>query len=319
MIVNGQLYKIINIKNGKGYVGLTGQTLGKTYIDRFEEHIAAAERGEKGLLYDAIRKYGKENFRIELLEEGITNRTELGEGEKHYIKIYNTYAFSKDGFGYNMTIGGEGTSGYVYTEEQRKERSEQSKNLWLDPEYRRKSSEASKNLWLDLEYRKKISKPVVIFKNGEYLNEFDSMTEAAQALLQETGGKVKSLRNGLGSMINRKRKHESGPLKDYCVMHLSYYEKLKEDPSKLNEYLKEYYYNPKDVVILKNGEEIGVFRSILEAVRALEQAIGGNLWNGIWKLLNDDWEPKWGQLKGYEAMYLSEYEKRQEDLLQKIS
>jgi len=61
-----QLYKIICKINNWVYWGIT-YTNGKTYLDRFEEHING--RGGK-FLYQGILKYGKENFYIELVEEG---------------------------------------------------------------------------------------------------------------------------------------------------------------------------------------------------------------------------------------------------------
>ena len=50
-------------------------------------------------LYDAIKKYGKEHFYIELIEE--TNSPD--EREKFWIEYYDTF-----NNGYNATVGGDG-------------------------------------------------------------------------------------------------------------------------------------------------------------------------------------------------------------------
>lgn len=223
MIVNGQTYKITNIITGESYVGATGISPGKTYIDRFEEHIKYAKKGIESPLYDAIREYGKENFRTELLEEGITSKTELGEREKHYIKIHNTYIYSKDAWGYNQTIGGAGTIGYIFTEEDIEKMRESQKNVWLDPERRKKAEDTN-------------NKPVVIFKNGEEIGMFSSILDATRTLEQIIG---EGIGMGIYKMINDGWRPKWGLLKCYRAMLLSDYEKLQEDPEKLSEYLLE--------------------------------------------------------------------------------
>ena len=58
-------------------------------------------------LYRAIRKYGKDNFEVEILEELFTrDRKVLDAREIYWISFYDTY-----NNGYNATLGGEGVSG----------------------------------------------------------------------------------------------------------------------------------------------------------------------------------------------------------------
>jgi len=56
-------------------------------------------------LYKAFNKYGIENFSIAKIEECPDEA--LFEREKYWIKELNTYHF-----GYNATLGGEGTTLY---------------------------------------------------------------------------------------------------------------------------------------------------------------------------------------------------------------
>lgn len=91
------IYKIINDINNKIYIGQTSFSLEK----RFKEHLADSDKIEKRPLYYAMRKYGKEHFKIELIEE--TNFP--NEKEKYWINYYDSY-----NNGYNATLGGEGIS-----------------------------------------------------------------------------------------------------------------------------------------------------------------------------------------------------------------
>src|SRR5699024_192899 len=93
--------------------------------------------GGNTILYKAIRKHGKQNFKVEVLETRIDNADDLKEREKYWIKELDTYSFT-GGHGYNMTLGGDGLLGYKWTEEQR----ETLKGRILSEETRRRISES---------------------------------------------------------------------------------------------------------------------------------------------------------------------------------
>lgn len=90
------IYKHTNLLNGKAYVGKSVHTM--EY--RWNQH--AAGNGGAPLFYAAIVKYGKDNFRHEVLWEGEEN--ELNYWETYYIGEHKTLAPS----GYNLTAGGDG-------------------------------------------------------------------------------------------------------------------------------------------------------------------------------------------------------------------
>lgn len=111
------IYKITNLVNNKFYIGLTSKTLDV----RFNGHCnnKNSKVNKNCLLHKALRKYGIDNFKKEVLIEGDFNKKLLGELEKHYIRLYNSY-IGTNKLGYNLTTGGEGTSNKIITDEIRK-------------------------------------------------------------------------------------------------------------------------------------------------------------------------------------------------------
>lgn len=104
------IYLITNLENKKQYVGITKFSI----TERFYQH---SKRGF--LLTEAIKKYGEDNFFVELIEE-VDTAKKAYEMEQFYIERYNT----KVPYGYNLTDGGDGVFGWEMTEEHRQECSE---------------------------------------------------------------------------------------------------------------------------------------------------------------------------------------------------
>lgn len=94
------IYKIYNDINDKLYIGKTE----KTIEERFKEHCQECTRDHRNHrpLYSAMKKYGKEHFFIQEIEN-ITDISILEEREIYWIEYYNSY-----GKGYNATKGGDG-------------------------------------------------------------------------------------------------------------------------------------------------------------------------------------------------------------------
>ena len=104
------IYRIQNAINQKCYIGLTT----KDPHVRWLAHRYKANAKTNRVLYDAINKYGIDNFKFEVLEtfDDISFK-ELLIKEVEAIKKYNCFYPS----GYNMTLGGEGSFGVKYSEE----------------------------------------------------------------------------------------------------------------------------------------------------------------------------------------------------------
>lgn len=92
---NMYVYLIKNEINGDRYIGKTISPI----EERFKTHCYNASKGIETYLYRAMRKYGEENFSVELVET-VAGEQLLNEREIYWIdKIVPEY---------NMTTGGDG-------------------------------------------------------------------------------------------------------------------------------------------------------------------------------------------------------------------
>jgi len=106
----GYIYKITNKINNKIYIGYTTQKLNV----RYSQHLTSAFRKKsKTAISSAIRKYGKDNFILDIIEKTNVCKKELLELEVKYIEQYNS---NNKLIGYNLTKGGESSS-YIRTKE----------------------------------------------------------------------------------------------------------------------------------------------------------------------------------------------------------
>ena len=146
----GYIYKI-QFPNGKHYIGLTTTSLKQ----RGGGHKKCAKQGDTRRLYTALRKYDMvETFELIEIDTADTLE-ELYEKEIRYIKEYNSYYMN--GKGYNMTFGGEGTNGYIFTEEDKQKQSEITKRYFENPHARQKQSDALKKYFDNPEARQQMS------------------------------------------------------------------------------------------------------------------------------------------------------------------
>lgn len=99
------VYKITNTKTGKLYIG---KTSGDDPTNRITKHFANAFSSNKRAredcpkLYRSIRKYGKNNFEFEILEE-YTTEEEAYEAERQLVTVHNSIKR-----GLNTVDGGKG-------------------------------------------------------------------------------------------------------------------------------------------------------------------------------------------------------------------
>ena len=96
--MRGFIYKITNTINSKSYIGQTIQNV----RERFYQHCATkcSKAVSNMAIHRAIKKYGKSNFTVEVIEE--IDSANLNDRERYWIKYYNSY-----NNGYNSTKGGQ--------------------------------------------------------------------------------------------------------------------------------------------------------------------------------------------------------------------
>lgn len=109
--------------NGKVYIGIA-----LDISDRWR-----CGKGYKNQVFArAIKKYGWENITHEILFTGLSKE----EACKKEIELIAQYRSNEKEYGYNCTIGGDGTNGYKYTEEQRKAVSDRQKGRTLSEQHK---------------------------------------------------------------------------------------------------------------------------------------------------------------------------------------
>ena len=94
----GSIYIIRNTINDKVYIGQTTMTV----MERFKNHLKPSTCKQRSTykLYNAMNKYGKENFYVETLESNIP------VGELDNKEIYYIEQFDSLNNGYNTAMGG---------------------------------------------------------------------------------------------------------------------------------------------------------------------------------------------------------------------
>ena len=138
------IYKTTNILNNKIYIG-KHQT--KNINDNYLGSGVALEQ--------AIKKYGKENFKKEILFI-FENEEQMNQKEKELV----TESFIATNKNYNMGVGGEGGShfkGKQHSEKTKQKLSEIAKGHKVSDETKRKLSEINKNKIVSEETKKKCS------------------------------------------------------------------------------------------------------------------------------------------------------------------
>ena len=128
--------------SGKRYIGITSQ-IPENRWNNGKNYSINTPFGK------AIEKYKWENIKHEILDTNI-DEFEAKCLEEYYIFSYHTFVGFKDCKGYNCTLGGEGSLGYVPTEETRRKQGEANKGKtpWKGKhhteESKRKNSESHK-------------------------------------------------------------------------------------------------------------------------------------------------------------------------------
>ena len=208
----GYIYCITNLINGKQYVGKTTSTI----EERFKEHCrdSRKERCNKRPLYDAMNKYGIENFKVEELEQ-VDDPKLLSDREVYWIKELNTWGHN----GYNASKGGDGKVLYDYKEiielyNMGYSLKQVAKKVGCCDDTVSRVLKAN-NIPIRGGSTKKIDQ---FDMAGNYVQSFFGSTEAAKWLVENGLAKSLSSHSHITNCCNKKRKAAYGYIWRYAVL-----------------------------------------------------------------------------------------------------
>jgi predicted GIY-YIG superfamily endonuclease len=223
-MTGGYIYRI-DFPDGKHYIGQT-QNIEK----RAKEHKTCANSGNTRYLYNALRKHNMVDTLQLIVIDTADTLEELCEKEIRYIKDYNSYYMNN---GYNMTYGGEGANGYIYTEEDNIKNSERTKRYYKEhPDAGKEHSEKLKKRYKEHpEARERMSEISI-----EYWKNSDAREQQSKIL---------------------KKHHEEHPelRQQMSERTKKYYEDNPEAKVKMSETLKNSFSTPEKKQKLSNGQK----------------------------------------------------------------
>lgn len=149
------------VLSGKSYIGYTKFTV----VKRWLQHCKDAINGSNNAFHKALRKYGTNGWKHELLEECVGTEQDVGLREMYWIGVYSS-TINKNG--YNMTLGGLNRL-TVWSPEMkeyhRKRTSEGTKNAFRDQAIRQRHKDATKIASNDPINKKRNSEAQIIAQN----------------------------------------------------------------------------------------------------------------------------------------------------------
>lgn len=200
--------------SGKCYIGITCQNPEKRWGYNGYNYIIKKKDGKQKHPYfaNAILKYGWDNIKHEILHSGLS-KEEACCKEQEYIKIYKT-----GGKSYNITDGGEGSSGYKFSLETIEKIANSLKGLKQSKETIAKRVAKNTGKIRSDEQKSKTSKKVIQYDlKGNFITEYFGIREASRqtginsAHIGDCCNKIKN-RKSAGGFIWRFKNDSSEPL-----------------------------------------------------------------------------------------------------------
>jgi len=150
------IYKATNNINNKVYIGFT---------QNFKKRIASHKIGSrnysnkerKSSFYEAILKYGWNNFSWEIIYQSKELFHTKNEMEPFFIIEYNSYCGFDKSNGYNLTLGGEGSTGRICEEKTKQKLKELMSEKYNTPEIKERQRRFAIDWWNCLSESEKIS------------------------------------------------------------------------------------------------------------------------------------------------------------------
>ena len=179
------VYIHTNKTNNKKYVGYA-KNIDNRWKENGNGYLYKKSDGtyKQRAFAGAINLYGLDGFDHDVIQNNLTER-EAKQLEKELIALYKTNCckYKNPTYGYNMTDGGEGVSGYIYSKEARQKISQAQIGRTVSDDIRAKISEALTGRRLSDETKTKIGDA----NRGKSMPE-----EQKQKLLEINTGRIKS-------------------------------------------------------------------------------------------------------------------------------
>lgn len=166
--MKGYIYRVTNSENRKIYIGQTIQEPNKRWSAH--KYAAKIDKYKGNYFHSAIRKYGKENFLFEVIEEFSDPTSEGLNKVLNWFEIFYIMIFKSNDreLGYNLTKGGDGVKEFKKTAEQIEKTASKLRGRTLSEAHKKQIGENK-------------SKAVnQLTKNGDYIASFKSMKEAEE-------------------------------------------------------------------------------------------------------------------------------------------
>ena len=162
---NYYIYKHTCLINGKIYIGQTCQNPEQRWGKNGQKYKGCP------YFYEAIQKYGWDNFKHEIIEKKLTS-SEANIREEYWINFYKS---NNKQYGYNLKSGGANNE---YSLSSREKMSISATNRFQKEEERKKQSERLKQAYKNNpNLNKKIKQPIQCIETGEV---FESLAAAAK-------------------------------------------------------------------------------------------------------------------------------------------
>ena len=283
------VYMHINKINNKSYIGITS--------NKPENRWGNCGDGYKRnpAMWGAIQKYGWDSFEHIIWADKLSEK-EAKEWEIRLIMLFQTNCckYRDPSYGYNLTDGGEGMCGHIFSEEHRAKIRAARLGSKASDETKKKLSEIRKGRKLSEESKKKISDAHKAEKNINY----------GKSLSEETKNKLSNALSGSKNpMYGKKRPME---IIEKMVQGRKKMLEDKDYRDKMSKKYSEMYFgenNPKAHKVVKLTID-GVFIEIFGCIKYAAESVGVNE-SSIRGCCNG----KQKTSTGFKWMYIENYER----------
>jgi len=195
--MRGLIYKATCKTTGKHYIGRTIMPFKKRQYD----HLYHAKKGCQFKLHRAIRLYGEDDFEWSIVEEIEGDNDAINVREVYCITFYDSFQN-----GYNLTMGGEGKSGWKASDEAR-ERMRQSR---LGKKNSEESKQKARSALLGRKRPKEVCEKISKGQMGKKLSpeqiEIMRKNSTGRRLSESAKEKVRAFQTGIKRSEETKRK-----------------------------------------------------------------------------------------------------------------